>query len=181
MKKVMNYSISLLLGMIITFSVSGFFFEVFNHPQTSSIFSIAIVSIIISIISLSIFQGKAKLYKPTILCFLFLVFYLIDFRDLVNLWNIGSYSLLILFIILCHIERIYYLVAFKSVLGAAVLLACWGYLQYLGCLSSYSEYFTLTGPYHNPAILAIILSSLLGAILNTFILFYIKLKNIARC
>ena len=173
----MNYSISLLLGMIITFSVSGFFFEVFNHPQTSSIFSIAIVSIIISIISLSIFQGKAKLYKPTILCFLFLVFYLIDFRDLVNLWNIGSYSLLILFIILCHIERIYYLVAFKSVLGAAVLLACWGYLQYLGCLSSYSEYFTLTGPYHNPAILAIILSSLLGAILNTFILFYIKLKK----
>lgn len=114
----MNYSISLLLGMIITFSVSGFFFEVFNHPQTSSIFSIAIVSIIISIISLSIFQGKAKLYKPTILCFLFLVFYLIDFRDLVNLWNIGSYSLLILFIILCHIERIYYLVALKRSWGS---------------------------------------------------------------
>lgn len=177
MKKVINYLVSLLLGVIITFSTLGSFIEVFNQPRTSFIFSMAATSIIMSVISLGIYRGKVRISKPIILCFCFLVFYLIDFRDLTSLWNIGSYSLLILFITLCYIEQIYYSIVFKVCLWTAFLLACWGYLQYFEYLPSNSKYFILTGPYHNPAILAIILSSLLGIILNVFILFYIKLKK----
>ncbi len=80
MKKVINYLVSLLLGVIITFSTLGSFIEVFNQPRTSFIFSMAATSIIMSVISLGIYRGKVRISKPIILCFCFLVFYLIDFN-----------------------------------------------------------------------------------------------------
>ena len=44
-------------------------------------------------------------------------------------------------------------------------------------IPSYSIYFSMTGPFHNPAVLAIILSLLLGVALNGFIIFYDYLKK----
>ena len=105
-----------------------------------------------------------------------MLLYVIDFLHLNTIWNIGYLCLLSLFIASHLLQQIHYIIIFKSLLGAAVLLTIWGYLQYFEYIPSNSEYFLITGPFHNPAF-AIMLSLLLSIALNSIILFYRSLMN----
>ena len=177
MKSKINYLISLLLGLLIIMSVAGIPVEVFNHPKTFAVFGMAGISLIISFLCFIAPQKDIKFSRLNIFCFLFLLLYVIDFSHLNTIWNIGYLCLLSLFIASHLLQQIHYIIIFKSLLGTAVLLTIWGYLQYFEYIPSNSEYFRITGPFHNPAVFAIILSLLLSIALNSIILFYRSLIN----
>lgn len=177
MKNKTEYFLSLLLGLIIVVSVSGIPPEVFGHTRTSFIFGTSIMILLTSITAWHTFRKNINISWQDILCLCILTFYLVDFKRLGSLWNTGSYCLLILYITLRCLRRIHYAVIYKNCLCAAILLACWGYLQYFKYIPSNSQFFLLTGPFHNPAVLGIILSLLLGVILNGLILCYNSLKH----
>lgn len=177
MKNTIDYFSSILLGLTIVISVSGIPPEVFGHTRTSFIFGTSIMILLTSITAWNTFRKNIKLSWQDILCLYILTLYLIDFKHPGSLWNTGSYCLLILYITLRCLRQIHYTIIFSSCLCAAILLACWGYLQYFKYIPSNSQFFLLTGPFHNPAVLAIMLSLLLGVILNGLILFYSSLKK----
>ena len=130
MKSKINYLISLLLGLLIIMSVAGIPVEVFNHPKTFAVFGMAGISLIISFLCFIAPQKDIKFSRLNIFCFLFLLLYVIDFLHLNTIWNIGYLCLLSLFIASHLLQQIHYIIIFKSLLGAAVLLTIWGYLQY---------------------------------------------------
>ncbi|WP_291529866.1 O-antigen ligase family protein [Bacteroides sp. UBA939] len=171
MKITIDYIVSILLGLVVIASVSGLPSEILSNTKMFAIFGVSGVSFIISIFFFIIVKKDAGISKLDIFSFGFLVFYLINFSDLKGLWNIGCLCLLLLFVIIRFMRRIHYAILFKSCLCAITLLACWGYLQYFGYISSNSNFFLLTGPFHNPAILAVMLSLLLSVVLNSVILF----------
>lgn len=177
MKDKTGYLPSILLGFTIVISVSGIPPEVFGHTRTSFIFGTSIMILLTSITAWNTFRKNIKLSWQDILCLYLLTLYLVDFKHMGSLWNTGCYCLLMLYITLRCLRQIHYTIIFSSCLCAAILLACWGYLQYFKYIPSNSQFFLLTGPFHNPAVLAIMLSLLLGVILNGLILFYSSLKK----
>lgn len=177
MKNATDYFPSILLGVTIIISVSGIPSEVFGHARTSFIFGTSIMILLTCVSAWNTFRKNIKLSWPNILYLCVLSLYLIDFKHPGSLFNTGSFCLLLLYATLICLRQIHYTIIFNSCLCAAVLLAGWGYLQYFKCIPSNSPFFLLTGPFHNPAILAIMLSLLLGIMLNGLILFYSSLKK----
>lgn len=177
MKNATDYFPSILLGVTIIISVSGIPSEVFGHARTSFIFGTSIMILLTCVSAWNTFRKNIKLSWPNILYLCVLSLYLIDFKHPGSLFNTGSFCLLLLYATLICLRQIHYTIIFNSCLCAAVLLADWGYLQYFKCIPSNSPFFLLTGPFHNPAILAIMLSLLLGIMLNGLILFYSSLKK----
>ena len=177
MKNATDYFPSILLGVTIIISVSGIPSEVFGHARTSFIFGTSIMILLTCVSAWNTFRKNIKLSWPNILYLCVLSLYLIDFKHPGSLFNTGSFCLLLLYATLICLRQIHYTIIFNSCLCAAVLLAGWGYLQYFKCIPSNSPFFLLTGPFHNPAILAIMLSFLLGIMLNGLILFYSSLKK----
>ncbi len=177
MKNTTDYFPSILLGLTIIISVSGIPSEVFGHARTSFIFGTSIMILLTCVSAWNAFRKNLKLSWPNILYLCALSLYLIDFKHPGSLFNTGSFCLLLLYATLICLRQIHYTTVFNSCLCAAVLLAGWGYLQYFKYLPSNSPFFLLTGPFHNPAILAITLSLLLGIMLNGLILFYSSLKK----
>lgn len=178
MRNMANYLVSLLLGLLIILSVAGLPVEIFGYTKVFAVFSVAGISLIIVLLSTIAMKKKIKITQLNIFYFLFLSFYLIDFSSLNNLWNVGFLCLLSLFVAICLLQHIHYTIIFKCSLCATVLLTSWGYMQYFQYIPSNSEHFLLTGPFHNPAVLAIMLSLLLGIVLNSIILFYnLLIKN----
>lgn len=177
MKNTTDYFPSILLGVTIIISVSGIPSEVFGHARTSFIFGTSIMILLTCVSAWNTFRKNIKLSWPNILYLCVLSLYLIDFKHPGSLFNTGSFCLLLLYATLICLRQIHYTIIFNSCLCAAVLLAGWGYLQYFKCIPSNSPFFLLTGPFHNPAILAIMLSLLLGIMLNGLILFYSSLKK----
>lgn len=177
MKNATDYFPSILLGVTIIISVSGIPSEVFGHARTSFIFGTSIMILLTCVSAWNTFRKNIKPSWPNILYLCVLSLYLIDFKHPGSLFNTGSFCLLLLYATLICLRQIHYTIIFNSCLCAAVLLAGWGYLQYFKCIPSNSPFFLLTGPFHNPAILAIMLSLLLGIMLNGLILFYSSLKK----
>lgn len=172
MKITIDHIVSILLGLVVLASVSGLPPEIFSHTKTFAIFGVAGIFLLMSIFFFMVLKKNIKLSKLDLISFGFFVFYLINFSDLDSLWNIGCSCLLLLFVVVRFMRKIHYAVLFKICLCAVALLAGWGYLQYFECISSKSDFFLLTGPFHNPAVLAIMLSLLLGVVYNSVISFY---------
>ncbi len=172
-----NKIVSSLAGIIIILSVAGLPTNLFGYNKTFTIFSVAAVTLIIFLLLPIICTWNGKIHKSDILCFCAIALYLIDFRSFDNLWNIGCICLLLLFICLRWCKQISFTIIFKCCLWALFLLNLWGYLQYFKYIPSFSQFFPITGPYHNPAIFAVMLSLLLGIVLNIFLLFYSLLKK----
>lgn len=112
-------------------------------------------------------------------CYLLHIFllYLIDFKHPVSLWGLGALYLLLLFVIIRSTKKNNCVALLICCACAASWLAGWGYLQYMEWLPSNSSYFVLTGPYHNPAILAAMIALLLGIVINAIIGFYSSIKE----
>lgn len=115
--------------------------------------------------------------RENIICFIFLLFYFIDFKHLDSLWKLGELYLLLLFVIIRSTPKNNYTALLICCACAASWLAGWGYLQYMERLPSNSSYFVITGPYHNPAIWAVMVALLLGIIINAIIIFYTTIKR----
>lgn len=172
MKNAPTFLISMILGLTIIASASGIPSSVFYHTRTFSILGVSAMTFVASAAYLSIYRGNFILSGKDILCFFFILIYLIDFMHPSGLWNLGTYALLMLFVMLRCCTQIYYSLIFVSCLSTACILACWGYLQYFEVISSNNEYFLLVGPFYNPSVLAAILALLIGIMVNTIILYY---------
>lgn len=177
MRNRINYLVSHLLGLLIILSVAGLPTEIFGYTKTFAVFGIAGLSLItVSLLPFAMHQ-KVKITPLSLFCLLFLPLYLINFSNIDNLWNIGYSCLITLFIAICILKHIHYSIIFKYSLCAAAILTIWGYLQYFQYIPSNSKHFVLTGPFHNPAVLAVMLSLLMSIAINSIILYYKLLKK----
>ena len=82
-----------------------------------------------------------------------------------GLLSLGSLCLPVLYVSIRRTGKIY---PFLLLYGAAitlVLLSLYGYLQYFRLLPSHSSYFPVTGPYHNPAVYAGVMTILLSVLM----------------
>lgn len=173
-----NDLVSLLVGITVVLSVSGIPSEIFGQSKNFPVFGVAVISLIVGLMYLVTTKKYiVKLGWADAVSFCFIALYLIDFTHLGSLWNVGCLSLLLLFIVLRLQGAVNYTLILVGCICSALLLAGWGYLQYFEYVSSQSEYFLLTGPFHNPAILAAMLALLLGIMINVFIQFYNSLKK----
>ncbi|WP_303207154.1 O-antigen ligase family protein [Bacteroides oleiciplenus] len=176
-KSKIDISVSILVGVIVILSVSGFPSDIFGFMRMSAVFGVSAISLVVGLLLPLIYKRKFEIHRIDIFCWCFLLFYMLDFHHMDGLWNIGALCLLTLFVVIRFLRYISYIAIFKCILGAIIWLTGWGYLQFFECIPSYSIYFSITGPFHNPAVLAIILSLLLGVALNGFIIFYDYLKK----
>lgn len=176
-KNKIDISVSILVGVIVILSVSGFPSDIFGFTRMSAVFSVSAISLIVGLLLSLTYKRKFRIHKIDIFCWCFLLFYMLDFHHMDALWNIGALCLLTLFVAIRFLRYISYITIFKCTLVALIWLTGWGYLQIFEYIPSYSIHFSMTGPFHNPAVLAIILSLLLGVALNGFIIFYDYLKK----
>lgn len=167
-----NQFISLLIGISIILSVSGIPCEIFGQPKNFSVFGVAAISLV-GVLMLPIAKKSVGTFtRIDIASVCFMLFYLVDFIHFGSLWNIGCLSLLLLFIAIRMLKPLKYTPILICCILSAQVLTVWGYLQLFEYIPSNSKYFLLTGPFHNPAILAVMLALLAGIIINVTILYY---------
>lgn len=173
----MAYLISALLGLVIIASVSGVPASVFGHTRMFPLFGVAAVVLLCCAVFIGSPKEISALKGKDYVCIIFLLLYLVDIRFPYGLWNVGIYCLIMLFVVLRGFGQIKFTLIFAGCMCASFIGASWGYLQYFGLLSSNSEYHLLTGPFHNPAVLASMLALLLGVMVNAVIGFYSFLRK----
>lgn len=177
MKNKVNYSFSVLIGMTVMMSVTGLPDGLFNQTRTTPIFGVATIILITVFLFPMIDKCAFRHIWKDLISICFLSLYLVDFMHLSNLWNLGCLCLLILFALIRWAEKVNYVLLLICCVCSVLWLAGWGYLQYLGYLPPGHKYFVLTGPFHNPAILAVIISLILGILINVIVRYYAFLKK----
>lgn len=171
MKNSLTILISVALSLTIVASASGKPAVIFDSPRTFSIMCVSAVIFVAGGLFMFLRRESVRIYKSDIICILFLFVYLVDYKQLDSLWDLGVCALLMLFVMFRYCRKIYYKIIFVSCLCTACLLAVWGYMQYFEIVPSHNKYFLLTGPYYNPSVLAIMLALLIGIILNVAIVY----------
>lgn len=157
------------IGMSIFLSAIDLPQTVFYSQKNFSVFSISIAILITAILFAIPYIHKSQYTAKEIIVFACLFIYLYDFEQPTSLWGLGSISLLVIYVMIRSTKKYNFTIIIIYGILTILWLNTYGYLQYMQWLPTHSELYTISGPYHNPAVLSAIIALLVGVAINILI------------
>lgn len=176
MDKKTEYYTSITIGTIILLSTIGVPRNIFCHQINFTYLSTSAIILIATLIFTMLPKEKVKFSIREAIVFSCIFIYFICFQQKSSLQELGSTSLIFLYILIRSTHRFNYKIIIIFINCALLYLTTLGYIQYLQWVPSNNTLYEITGPYHNPAILSAMISLLLGVIINMLI-YYPRFKK----